>query len=136
MTPLSEIESSSHLRNFRARIQTVFTGAEQGERGRVGLGILFMVMATSLFPFMNGAVQLLSARYAPDQIVWARVTSHLVFMLALLLPRDGLALFRTRQLSAQIKRSACQLGSTTLYFSSVKFLGLAQDLPVDSHGAL
>ena len=42
------------------------------------------------------------------------------FWVALLLPRDGLGLFQTRALGAQIKRSACQLGSTTLYFSSVK----------------
>lgn len=126
MTPLSELETSSRLRNLRAKLRKAFLGAESGERGRVGLGIFFMVLATSFFPFMNGAVQLLSERYASDQIIWARVTSHLVFMLALLLPRDGLALFKTRQLGAQIIRSACQLGSTSFYFTSVKYLPLAQ----------
>lgn len=126
MTPLSELETSSHVRNLRRRIGGIFRGAEAGERGRVGLGIFFMVVATSMFPFMNGAVLLLSERYESDQIIWARVTSHLVFMLALLLPKEGVELFRTRQLSAQIKRSACQLASTSFYFTSVKYLGLAQ----------
>lgn len=37
MTPLSEIESSSHLRNLRTRMRG----------NRVVLGIFFMVLATS-----------------------------------------------------------------------------------------
>jgi drug/metabolite transporter (DMT)-like permease len=126
MTPLSQIETASHLRNLRRRVSGIFRGAEAGERGRIGLGIFFMVVATSLFPFMNGAVLLLSERYDSDQIIWARVTSHLVFMLVLLLPREGLELFRTRQLGVQVKRSAAQLLSTSFYFTSVKYLGLAQ----------
>jgi drug/metabolite transporter (DMT)-like permease len=126
MTLLSEIETSSHVRNLRRRIGGIFHGAEAGERGRIGLGIFFMVVATSMFPFMNGAVILLSDRYESDQIIWARVTSHLVFMLLLLLPREGMELFRTRQLGPQIKRSFAQLMSTSFYFTSVKFLNLAQ----------
>lgn len=126
MTNLSELETASHLRNLKHRVQRTFSGAEQGERGRIGLGIFYMVLATSLFPFMNGAVILLSERYASDQIIWARVTSHLVFMSLLILPREGLGVLRTRQIGAQIKRSAAQLASTSFYFSSVKFLGLAQ----------
>lgn len=116
MTPLADIETSSHLRNLRTRMRG----------NRVVLGIFFMVLATSMFPFMNGAVQLLSARYGSDQIIWARVTSHLVFMLVLLLPKHGLALFHTNRLGSQIIRSTCQLGSTSFYFTSVKYLGLAQ----------
>ena len=116
MTPLSEIETSSHLRNLRTHVRS----------NRVLLGILFMMLATSLFPFMNGCVQLLSVRYSSEQIIWARLVSHLVFMLAILLPSQGLALFHTNQLRAQIIRSGCQLGSTSFYFSSVKFLPLAQ----------
>ncbi len=124
MTLLAEIETSSRLRNLKMRVRGVFQGAETGNR--VALGIFFMVLATSLFPFMNGAVLLLSERYAADQIIWARVTSHLVFMLLLIVPREGLAVLRTNRLGAQIKRSACQLLSTSFYFSSLKFLGLAQ----------
>ncbi len=126
MTLLSELETSSRLRNLKRRVRGIFSGAEEGERGRIGLGIFFMVLATSLFPFMNGAVILLSERYASDQIIWARVTSHLVFMGLLILPREGLGILYTRQISAQVKRSAAQLLSTSFYFSSVKYMGLAQ----------
>lgn len=126
MVPLSEIESASHVRRLRKRIRTAFSGAESGERGRVALGIIFMMLATSLFPFMNGTVQVLSARYESDQIIWARMVSHLVLMLIIFLPRDGFALFRTNHIAHQVKRSIAQLLSTGFYFTSVKFLGLAQ----------
>lgn len=93
---------------------------------RVLLGILFMMAATTLFPFMNGIVQVLSQRYASDQVIWARVTSHLIFVLILFMPQDGWKIFTTRQPISQAMRSISQLGSTSLYFSSVKFLELAQ----------
>ena len=93
---------------------------------RPALGIFFMCLATTLFPFMNGLVQVLSERYSSEQIVWARITSHLLFVLALFMPREGWHVFHTDQLGWQLARSAAQLGSTSLYFVSVKHLPLAQ----------
>ena len=106
--------------------ETTAHGTASAPPHRIGYGILFMMLGVSFFPFMNGTVQVLSERYASDQIIWARVTSHLVFMLALILPRHGLGVFRSSQLGSQIKRSAAQLMSTSFYFTSVKYLGLAQ----------
>lgn len=90
------------------------------------LGILFMCLAGTMFPFMNGLVQLLSDRYSSEQIVWARIASHLVFVLAIFAPREGWSIFYTRQLGWQLCRSLAQIGSTTCYFFSVKHLPLAQ----------
>ncbi len=111
---------------LRARLVAIQALIERIKSNRVLLGILFMVLAVTMFPFMNGIVQILSPRYGSDQIIWARVTSHLVFMLILFMPKEGFEVFRTHQLSAQVKRSAAQLMSTTFYFTSLKFLGLAQ----------
>ena len=105
---------------------TAAATASAAGKHKIGHGIFFMVLGVSFFPFMNGVVQILSQRYGTDQIIWARVTSHFVFMLALILPYEGLSVFRSQQLGSQIKRSAAQLMSTTFYFSSVKHLGLAQ----------
>ena len=74
---------------------------------RVLLGILCMLVASSLFPVMNGLVQVLSARYNTEQIVWARAASHFVFILALFAPSYGVALVRTGALGWQVVRSAC-----------------------------
>ena len=93
---------------------------------RPALGIVFMCLATTLFPFMNGLVQVLSERYSSEQIIWARITSHLVFVLALFMPSAGWRIFSTDQLGWQLSRSATQLASTSIYFFSVKHLPLAQ----------
>jgi len=93
---------------------------------RTLVGILFMLAASSLFPVMNGLVQVLSARYSSEQLVWARTASHLVFILALFGPRLGLAVVRSTQLRWQIVRSAVHLGSMLCFFNGVKYLELAK----------
>ena len=100
----------------------IITGTAQ----RPLLGIAFMLMATSLFPVMNGIVKLLSADYASEQIIWARTASHLVFVLALFAPRYGLRLLRTVRPGVQISRSLILLASTTCFFNGVKFIPLAE----------
>jgi drug/metabolite transporter (DMT)-like permease len=97
-----------------------------GTAQRPMLGILFMLLATSLFPIMNGLVKVLSADYSSEQIIWARTASHLVFVLALFAPRYGLRLLRTVRPGVQIARSLVLLASTTCFFSGVKFIPLAE----------
>ncbi|MBM3645012.1 MAG: DMT family transporter [Alphaproteobacteria bacterium] len=89
------------------------------------LGILFMCLACTLFPIMNGLVKFLSAGYQPEQIVWARTTSHLLFIVLLFGPRMGASIFRTNQLGSQIWRSCLLLGSTFLFFSAIAFVPIA-----------
>jgi hypothetical protein len=43
------------------------------------LGILFMLLAASLFPVMNGLAKLMSLTYSSEQVVWARTVGHLLF---------------------------------------------------------
>jgi drug/metabolite transporter (DMT)-like permease len=93
---------------------------------RLWLGIFFMCSATTLFPVMNGIVQVLSRDYPSEQIIWARTAGHLAIVLLLLLPRFGPAIFVTRRPGAQISRSLLLLGSTTLFFFAVKDVPLAK----------
>ena len=89
-------------------------------------GILFMLAASSMFPVMNGLVQVLSARYSTEQIVWARAASHFVFVLALFVPPLGVAVVRTATPKWQIIRSMVHLMSMLFFFSGVKYLPLAK----------
>jgi drug/metabolite transporter (DMT)-like permease len=93
---------------------------------RVLLGIGFILIAASIFPMMNGAVKLLSGPYPTEQIVWARILGQLVVMLAVTLPRRGLAVLVTRRPWHQAGRSVCQLGSTTLFFMGLVHVPLVQ----------
>jgi drug/metabolite transporter (DMT)-like permease len=89
-------------------------------------GILFMCFAGTLFPIMNGLVQVLSPRYTSEQIVWIRTVSHLFFIFAIFAPTHGLIdLIRTTQLKAQIIRSVLLMSSTLCFFNGVKHLPLA-----------
>ncbi|MFZ4806551.1 MAG: DMT family transporter [Hyphomicrobiaceae bacterium] len=89
-------------------------------------GIVFMCMAGSIFPLMNGLVQVLSKSYESEQIVWARVTGHFVFMLALFAPRFGFGILSTSRPVLQLGRSVVLLLSTLCFFTGVKYLPLAQ----------
>ena len=93
---------------------------------RTLIGIACMLLASSLFPVMNGLVQILSERYSTEQIVWVRAASHLVFILALFAPRYGAALVRTATLKWQIVRSGVHLMSMLFFFTGVKYLPLAK----------
>lgn len=90
------------------------------------LGILFMLAACTVFPVMNGLVQVLSPRYSSEQLIWIRNLTHLLFVLALFLPSFGKGVLRTTQPGAQLVRSILMLGSTTLFFFGVKHLHLTQ----------
>jgi drug/metabolite transporter (DMT)-like permease len=93
---------------------------------RTLIGILFMLAATSLFPVMNGLVQVLSERYSTEQIVWARAASHFVFIIALFVPPLGVVVLRTATPKWQVIRSMVHLMSMLFFFTGVKYLPLAK----------
>jgi drug/metabolite transporter (DMT)-like permease len=98
------------------------------------LGVLYMGAACALFPIMNGLVKLLTGFYDPTQVVWFRVTLHLVLVTVVFVPRLGLGLFRTRRIGAQFVSSVSMLLSTLLFFSAVKSIGVAEAISVSFVG--
>jgi drug/metabolite transporter (DMT)-like permease len=102
-------------------------GDTDAQRGppNVMRGILLMCAGVSLFPFMNTAVKLLDAGYPVPEIVWARFTGHLIFMLIVFLPRYGAALLRTRQPVVQITRSLLMLISNGVFVIAIARVPLA-----------
>lgn len=90
------------------------------------MAVLFMCLACTFFPVMNGLVKLLSHRYSSEQVVWARTFGHLILVLLVLLPRYGPDIVKTQRPGLQILRSCMLLASTTLYFAAIKFVSIAQ----------
>ena len=70
-------------------------------RHRPLVGMAFMLVACALFPVMNGIVKLLGEQYDPKQVVWFRITTHLVLVALVFVPRMGTQLFRTRHIGSQ-----------------------------------
>jgi drug/metabolite transporter (DMT)-like permease len=111
-------------------VPPALTGGTADRQYRPWLGILFICIACALFPVMNGLVKQLTAIYPSEQVVWARVASHLVVVSAIFLPRRGLRMLRSRQPISQIVCSMTLLASTIFFFGAVKYVGVAEAISI------
>jgi drug/metabolite transporter (DMT)-like permease len=84
--------------------------------------ILFMALAINLFPFMNVSVAYLSQEYPTTQILWARYTGHLLFMILMFMPRRGLSLFRASRPGVHVVRSILMFASTICFFTALRYI--------------
>jgi drug/metabolite transporter (DMT)-like permease len=75
---------------------------------RVPLGIAFMLGATVMFAVSSALSKWQVAAYSFDEVLFFRALASLVTVAAIILPRTGLAAFRTRRLSDHAARSATQ----------------------------
>jgi drug/metabolite transporter (DMT)-like permease len=98
---------------------------------RSGLGgdsplraVLYMSLAGLLFPVLNASVKYLGVRYPMPEIFWARYAGHAVFCLAVLLPRFGLALFRTQRPGIQACRAVLLFAASGFYFFGLRMISL------------
>ena len=87
-------------------------------------GIMYMLIAVNMFPFMNIMVKVLSTDHATVQLVWARYFGHFLFVILLFLPRRGLSLFVARRPVAQICRSSLLFGSTICFFFGLNYISV------------
>lgn len=83
-----------------------------------------------MFPVQNGVVKLLTGLYPFQEVVWARLATHLVLMCVIFLPRRGLALVRTRAPVQQLICSAGLLGATFFFFASAKYVGVTEAIAI------
>ena len=78
------------------------------------LGIALMLLSGTIMPVMNGFGKMLATSYPPEQVIWARLLTHLLWVLAFFLPRSGMGLFRTarrRDQHAQRQGERCAASS-------------------------
>ena len=97
--------------------------ALQGQR--ILAGILFMCGAGLLFPVMGGFAKILGTDYSTLQVSWARAFGHIIFMLAVFVPRYGLGMLRTRRFGTQLMRSCLLIMSNLSYFFAITFIPIA-----------
>lgn len=102
----------------------VTTGGRVWDR-RLLLGIFFICLSGIVFPVMNGFAKTLGAEYSTLQVSWARAFGHFVFILLAFLPRQGLAVFRTRRPMIQFGRALMLYISNLCFFFAVVFIPIA-----------
>ena len=109
------------------------TDQKASDSQRILAGILFMCGAGLLFPVMSGFAKFLGEDgYSSLQISWARAFGHIVFMLAVFVPRFGLAMLRTRRPLIQVCRSAMLFMSNASSFFAIIFIPLAKTSAITS----
>ncbi len=87
--------------------------------------VLYMALAVALFPLLNASVKYLARFYPMPEIFWARYTGHVVFCVAALMPRHGLALFRSRRPGVQAWRALLLFAASAFYFLGLETVPLA-----------
>lgn len=92
---------------------------------RIPLGIAFMMGATLLFAASQALSKWQVANYSFAEVLFFRCIGSLVICSALILPRRGLAVFRTRRLGAHLGRSVAQVNSQSMMLIALGMMPLA-----------
>lgn len=89
------------------------------------IAILYMcATAVVMFPSLNATMKLLAGDYGVVQVIFVRSLGHLVLMLIMLMPGQGLRIFYTRRPGMQLARSALQAVSTAFYVTALTLIPL------------
>ena len=84
-----------------------------------------MILTVFLFSTQDAIAKNLIQSYPPIQVVWARYTSQTIVSLIILSPIIRTVL-KTKNIRIQMLRSTFLFGATFCFFSSLKYLQLAQ----------
>jgi len=100
--------------------------SHHSDSSHLARGILLILLAVLLFSSMDTLAKHMLRSYPLAPLVFARYAVHTLIMLALLAPRMGLELVRTKRLGLQITRGLLLVGSTGLFYLALRYLPLAE----------
>ena len=107
---------------------------ERPQNIRLGIGLL--LIAVALFTIGEAIVKILARDYDITQIVWARYIFHALVTYAIFSRANVFQLARTTRPGLHIARSALMLAATTFFFSSLRYLALADAIAISFVGPL
>lgn len=88
-------------------------------------GIALLLLAVLLFTLMDAAAKTLGTRYHTGLVVWARFAVNAA-LLALVFRARLPVLAKSRQPGLQLLRGLTQVATVTLFFLSIRYIGLAE----------
>jgi drug/metabolite transporter (DMT)-like permease len=111
-------------------VTAIETAAAAARRNQIPRGIGFMVASTVVFAGVNAIVKLEVARYPVGEVAFYRALFALVAVAVIILPRTGMAVFRTQRYLAHLQRGVSQFGSMTCIFFAFKLLALGSAVAI------
>ncbi len=95
------------------------------------VGITAMVCAMLLFPFLDAVAKYLGNEGIPvPEIVWARQFFGALFLIPLLIKREGVQALRPRDQTLNLARSVLILAATAMFFGALRYQGIAETLAI------
>jgi drug/metabolite transporter (DMT)-like permease len=98
--------------------------ADSAKNRLIGLGLVSITYAC--FALLDAGAKWLVQTLPVLVVVWLRFASHVIFTTALLAPRHGMGLVRTRRPGLQLLRAAMLPTMTALNFWTLQYLQLAE----------
>ena len=93
-------------------------------RNQVPLGIAYMVGSTAMFAGGNAVVKWQLATYPLGEVAFGRTLCAFLTVAAIVLPRAGWSVLRTRRYREHLQRGLSQFGSMLCWFLAVSVLSL------------
>lgn len=100
--------------------------ASGSERSQVTAGILLMCAGIAFLTVNDALAKALTTGYAPPQILFLRNIIALPFAVLIALKMGGPAALISRRPSMHLLRGVIWIGAATLFFTSLRYLGLAE----------
>ncbi len=107
-------------------MHTVYTRAD-----RVPLGIAYMLAATVAFAVSQALSKWLVTSYQFTEVLLFRAVGSLVIFALLILPHNGLVVFRTRRLGAHISRNTVQAIAQSFLMIALGLMPLAGAIAIN-----
>jgi drug/metabolite transporter (DMT)-like permease len=104
--------------------------AAAARRNQIPRGIFYMVISTVLFAGVNAIVKWELARYPVGEVAFYRALFALVAVSVVILPKSGIAVFRTRRYLAHLQRGVSQFGSMTCMFVAFSLMSLGSAVAI------
>src|SRR6516225_1163463 len=93
-------------------------------RNQVPLGIAYMVGSTAMFAGGNAVVKWQLATYPLGEVAFGRTLFSLLTVAAIVLPRTGWVVLRTRRYREHLQRGLSQFGSMLCWLLAISVLSL------------
>src|SRR5262245_41118605 len=123
-SPLSPFPPGDRSLTASARSESP-AAVRMPRRESIPLGILYMICATALFAGSSAISKLLVVAYPVGEVLFSRCLVGFACVAALILPRFGLDVFRTRRFGAHVLRSISQTCSQTFILIAFSLMPLA-----------
>ena len=107
--------------------------AAAARRNQVPRGIAYMAGSTAMFAGGNAVVKWQLATYPLGEVAFGRTLFALLTVAAIVLPRSGWSVLRTRRYREHLQRGLSQFGSMLCWFLAVSVLSLGS-APNDGTG--